>query len=31
LVCHTFPLENPGAAETLIEQRGYFGKIVMTP
>ena len=31
VISHTFPLAELGAAETLMEQRGFFGKIVMTP
>ena len=31
VVSHTFPLEKLGEAETLMEERGFFGKIVMTP
>ena len=31
VISHTFPLEKLGAAETLMEQRGFFGKIVMIP
>ena len=31
VVSHTFSLEKLGEAETLMEERGFFGKIVMTP
>ncbi|MAI49671.1 MAG: alcohol dehydrogenase [Rhodospirillaceae bacterium] len=31
IISHTFPLEKLGEAETLMEQRGFFGKIVMIP
>ena len=31
VVSHIFPLEKLGEAETLMEERGFFGKIVMTP
>jgi alcohol dehydrogenase len=31
VVSHTFPLEKLGEAETLMEERGFFGKIVVTP
>lgn len=31
VVSHTFPLEKLGVAETLMEQRGFFGKIVVVP
>lgn len=31
VVSHTFPLEKLGEAELLMEQRGFFGKIVMLP
>lgn len=31
VVSHTFPLEQTGEAETLMEQRGFFGKIVILP
>lgn len=31
VVSHSFPLEKLGEAETLMEQRGFFGKIVLTP
>ena len=31
VVSHNFPLEKLGEAETLMEERGFFGKIVMTP
>ena len=31
VVSHNFPLEQRGEAETLMEERGFFGKIVMTP
>ena len=31
VVSHTFPLEDTGAAETLMEERGFFGKIVVVP
>ena len=31
VVSHNFALEKLGEAETLMEERGFFGKIVMTP
>lgn len=31
IVSHTFPLEKLGKAETLMEDRGFFGKIVLVP
>ena len=31
VVSHTFPLEKLGEAEQLMEDRGFFGKIVLTP
>jgi alcohol dehydrogenase len=31
VVSHTFPLEKLGEAETLMEDRGFFGKIVLIP
>lgn len=31
VVSHTFPLEKLAEAETLMEERGFFGKIVLTP
>ena len=29
VVSHTFPLNETGAAEKLMEERGFFGKIVI--
>ena len=31
VVSHKFPLEKLAEAETLMEDRGFFGKIVLTP
>lgn len=31
IVSHSFPLEQTGAAEALMEDRGFFGKIVVVP
>ena len=31
VIGHTFPLEETGAAEALMESRGFFGKIVVLP
>ena len=31
VVSHTFPLAETGEAERLMEERGFFGKIVILP